>query len=131
MKPVHWAGVALCVAAVGALFVIPQEWVRTYGSVALIVACIASDAFVIGYALLSRWWLTEEGTHLLVFSAAIGAILSWLLAIRVTGISQTAAMYGVTVIYVVMAVLMLWRASIFARRQLTERRKPKERNASA
>lgn len=130
MKPIHYVGALLCVAAIAAVFLIPHDWVRVYGSVAVIVACLASDAFVVGFALLSRWWLTEEGTHLLVFSAAIGAILTWILAVRITGITPEAALYGVTVVYVVMAILMLWRASIFARRQLATRREIKERNAS-
>jgi cation transporter-like permease len=114
-----------------AVFVVPVEWLREYGNIAALLAALAGTYFVLGSLRYSRWRESSEGVHLVVFSSVLTGAMWWIFISRFaftpndvppTGERLVQLMFGVSV-YVSLFFLMLWRAVIFTRVQLQDRRK--------
>lgn len=118
-------GAVFCAAAVAALAVLPLATVGGYGTVWLTLDVVFIWYFVAGYGLLSRWFDTEVGVHLMLYSLAMALELSWLLYLRFT-VGPTAyppGLYAITTFYIMLTFLFGWRAVIFTRAQITARRR--------
>lgn len=103
--------------------------VHEIGTAALWLGVAAGAAFVVLYHVSARWWRSAEGRHLMSFTAALAMILGWLAYRSLTApraLSQVEE-YGRTVVYVVVAGLLLWRLELLLRRQILPGLRRKER----
>lgn len=95
--------------------------IHTLGNVALYVGTLAAVAFVVAYHLSARWWSSEEGQHLMSFTALLGVILAWL-SCRALDADQPVLALGVDIarsaIYWAVALFLVWRVWMLGRKQI-------------
>ena len=91
------------------------------GDVALWVATFSACLFVVMYHFSARWWKSEEGWHIMSFTAAIAAVFLYLTVTTTvrSGPSSlpVALQWTRLVIYATFAGLLLWRLSMVTRAQ--------------
>lgn len=106
--------------------------VHLVGTAALWTGVGAGVLFVLAYALTAPWWRSAEGRHLMCFTGALTLIIGWL-AYRSIYTPRTltgAEEWTRAAVYVVVALLLLWRLSLLWRRQICpglRRRRARER----
>jgi amino acid transporter len=124
------AGVAGYLVSIVVLLLLPLESMYLFGSIFALATALVSGYFVIGYFKLSRWSESEEGVHLLVFSAVVGVVLTWVFMSRFFDLDPEVRFRIGVGVYVTLFFLMAWRAVIFTRRQLAARKKRRIENAA-
>lgn len=95
--------------------------IHLLGTIALCVGALAAWAFVAGYHLSARWWRSEEGWHLQVFTGCLAVILGYSSYRNLTtrarpggaGLEITR-----TVIFGVVAACLVWRCWMLYRIQI-------------
>lgn len=95
--------------------------IQAIGTFGLVIGAAAATLFVVLYHLSARWWHSEEGCHLMTFTAAVAASLDYA-AVRTLTAAPRALPLGVGVIraaiYCTIAVLLLWRLWMLYRLQI-------------
>lgn len=95
--------------------------IHLLGTISLAVGSGAATLFVAAYWVSARWWRSEEGWHLMSFTAALALILDWLLYRNLITTARPAAIgeeIGRAAIYCAIAGLLLWRLWLLWRRQI-------------
>ncbi|MER6810002.1 hypothetical protein ABT299_12045 [Spirillospora sp. NPDC000708] len=94
--------------------------VHVGGTVALWLGLASSTGFCIAYHLTAAWWRNGEGRHLMSFTATVALILGWLAyrSMAAPPPPTTGEEVGRTVVYSVVAALMIWRLGLLWRRQI-------------
>lgn len=91
------------------------------GDIAAFVGAVAATVTCIAYHLSARWWKSEEGRHLMSFTAALALFLDWA-TYRIIFGHPTALKHGDdvarTVVFVVVAALLVWQFLLLGRRQI-------------
>jgi hypothetical protein len=95
-------------------------WLRVAYFALLGTGALAGWAFVVRYMATYKWWSTELGRHLVVFSADVSAWFTFFLAVLIWPEfpGKTAIQ---SVLFVVLVAAVVWRFVMFERL----RRKPK------
>jgi uncharacterized membrane protein len=95
--------------------------IHLIGTIGIVAGAVSATAFVGLYHLSARWWHSEEGWHVMSFTAALAVVFDWL-AVRtlLTDARPLAPGIGVTraVIFWAIASLLLWRLWLLYRRQI-------------
>lgn len=96
------------------------------GTVALWAAVIFGWGFVLAYTISAPWWRSEEGSHLISFTAFLSVILTYLAVVGL--FSTNVPQYPIVrlLMYGGMAAFMGWRFSLLIRRQIARNTFPKE-----
>lgn len=94
--------------------------VHLAGTLALWLGLVSAVAFCGLYHLTAPWWRSAEGRHLMSFTGGLALILSWLgyRSIFAAPPPTTGDEVGRTIVYTVVAVLMVWRVALLWRRQI-------------
>lgn len=95
--------------------------IHRLGDIAAIIGAVAATVTCIAYHLSARWWESEEGRHLMSFTAALAVYLDWASYRILT--SQAALLkagddVARTVVFASVAVLLVWRFLLLGRRQI-------------
>lgn len=80
-----------------------------------------SLAFVVLYHLSAPWWRSAEGRHLMSFTASLALMLSWVsyrITVTTPGPLPLSDEIVRTVVYALIAGLLLWRLALLWRRQI-------------
>lgn len=94
--------------------------VHLAGTVALWLSLGSAVTFCGLYHLTAPWWRSAEGWHLMSFTGGLGLILSWLAYRSIFAAPPPTAgdEVGRTVVYSIVAALMVWRLGLLWRRQI-------------
>jgi hypothetical protein len=87
------------------------------GDWALWGAAFSGVAFVVMYHLTARWWKSEEGWHLMTFTAFVAAVFIFVLAAKNSVLPPLAVAWTRVVIYGGMCALLVWRVRLVAKAQ--------------
>jgi hypothetical protein len=87
------------------------------GDWALWGAAFSGVMFVVMYHLTARWWKSEEGWHLMTFTAFVAAVFIFVLAVKSSVLSPIAAALTRIIIYGGMCALLLWRVRLVRQAQ--------------
>lgn len=100
-----------------------MSWAQWTNAIASGVVALASGVFVVTYWRRAPWWSTETGRHVMTFSAAVGALGAYTVAVTVWPSGPVA-----TVLRVVRVVLVLGLAALLVQRTVmvirVQRRRP-------
>ncbi|NEA22598.1 hypothetical protein [Actinomadura bangladeshensis] len=90
------------------------------GTVALWLGLVSAAMFCGLYHLSAPWWRSAEGWHLMSFTGGLALILGWLAyrSIFAAPPPTTGDEVGRTIVYSLVAVLMIWRLGLLWRRQI-------------
>ena len=106
--------------------------IQTIGTIGLAVGAVAATAFVVLYHLAARWWKSEEGWHLMSFTAALAAVFDWLV-VRTLTVDPRPMSIGTGLIrasiYCTVAALLVWRLWLLYRLQIRPGLRKRERNS--
>lgn len=95
--------------------------IHQVGDFAAFVGATAATVTCIAYHLSARWWESEEGRHLMSFTAALALYLDWA-SYRILTSQAVTLKPGDdvtrTVIFASIAALLVWRFLLLGRRQI-------------
>ncbi|KAB2347361.1 putative phage holin [Actinomadura rudentiformis] len=95
--------------------------IQLIGTIGLVAAAVTSTTFCLLYHLSARWWRSEEGWHLMSFTAALAVVFDWV-TVRSFLAGARPVSLGVeiarAVIYCTIAALLMWRCWLLYRRQI-------------
>lgn len=124
-------GVGAYLVCLGSLFAVPEDVIGWYATIWVGITVVLTVYFVVGYALFSDWKGSQEGWHVLSFSALIAVASTWsFVQLLIIGPANVPASYGRAVVWISVAFSMGWRAWLWTSRQISVRRKNKKENAS-
>lgn len=94
--------------------------VHAVGTAALWVCALSALGFCGLYHLSAPWWRSAEGRHLMSFTGGLALIFSWLVYRSFVAPAPPSAgdEVGRMSVYLVVAVLLLWRLELLWRRQI-------------
>lgn len=95
--------------------------IHLIGTVGLVAGAVAATLFVVAYHLSARWWVSEEGRHLMSFTATMAAVLTYT-AVRTLTTPARELPRSVEVvralIFCTVAGLLVWRCWMLGRAQI-------------
>lgn len=86
------------------------------GDIALISGFVLSSVFCLIFGFTAKWWRSEGGTHIMVFTASLALIMGRLTVGALFGVPL--ARWEVVGIYALIDVSLAWRLLILLRTQL-------------
>lgn len=88
------------------------------GDIAIWTAFVMSAAFCLIYMIVAPWNRSEEGVHLMTFTAYIAVLMGYLGTTTVTRAANPSQPEFRFVLYVALAGFMAWRLSLLVRVQV-------------
>jgi hypothetical protein len=111
------------------LFLVPEDAIGLYATVWVGITVVLTLYFVLGYAIFSDWRGSQEGWHVLTFSALIAVASTWsFVQLVVIGPANlvAAASYGRAGVWISVAFSMGWRSWLWTSRQIAARKRQQE-----
>ncbi|GAA3223312.1 putative phage holin [Actinocorallia longicatena] len=102
---------------------------RLIGDVAAFVSAGSGIVFCAAYAVTAPWWKSDEGRHLMTFTALLSIAFSWISyrVIVATATLSPGEALSRAAVYSALAAGMVWRLALLWRRQIgpgLRRRRP-------
>jgi hypothetical protein len=96
-----------------------MDWAQVANTAASALVAVAAVGFVVAYALLAPWQRSEVGRHLMMFTAAIGGLGLYTVAITLWPDGAVAAVLRVirVVLLAAVAALLVQRTRLLIRAQ--------------
>lgn len=117
-------GVGAYLACLGSLFLVPEDSIALYATVWVGITVVLTVYFVVGYALFSDWKGSQEGWHVLTFSALVAVASTWsFVQLLIIGPVNVSASYGRAAVWISVAFSMGWRSWLWTARQISARRR--------
>jgi len=100
-------------------------WAQVVNATASGVVAVAAAVFVVTYWVRARWWESETGRHVMTFSAAVGLLGAYTVAVTLWphGVAATVLRVVRVVLLLALAALLVQRTRMVVRAQREERRR--------
>jgi hypothetical protein len=104
-----------------------QESWELAGDIAFTIMGAAAVTFTVLYLLLTPWWRTPTGRNIMAMMSTLAIIGAWGSYILLTDMDRPFAVYQIRfAMFLVLAIVIIWRIVIFVRVQLLARQSRKE-----
>lgn len=98
------------------------------GYIGFFTATVASNSFCILYTVFARWWKTDFGRHLFIFTLVEALLLDFSLLGLIIGVYSGQKLVG-AILLPSLGTILVWRNIILIRAQVVDRRASKTSGA--